>query len=85
MAHLTLRDPEWLFNQLHGLATAGVRLAMIVPALVDGRSLSHPDHDHYPIGVGGTAVDPDLPVRRAPSSAAGVDSTPHVRLVVHET
>ena len=45
VAHLTLRDPEWLEAQLGVLAAAGVRLAMVAPALVDGRPLSHPDHD----------------------------------------
>ncbi|HEX6310418.1 MAG TPA: hypothetical protein VF152_02190, partial [Acidimicrobiia bacterium] len=45
VGHLTLRDPEWLLGQLTQLADAGVRLAMIAPALVDGRPLSHPDHD----------------------------------------
>ena len=45
VAHLTLRDPAWLDAQLAELARAGVRLAMIAPSLVDGRPLSHPDHD----------------------------------------
>jgi len=45
VAHLTLRDPVWLEAQLTLLASAGVRLAMIAPAAVDGRPLSHPDHD----------------------------------------
>ena len=45
VAHLTLRDPDWLLGQLQGLEGAGVRLAMIAPAPVDGRPLSHPDHD----------------------------------------
>jgi predicted TIM-barrel fold metal-dependent hydrolase len=45
VAHLTLRDPAWLENQLALLSSAGVRLAMIAPAAVDGRPLSHPDHD----------------------------------------
>jgi predicted TIM-barrel fold metal-dependent hydrolase len=45
VAHLTLRDPAWLESQLAELASAGVRLAMIAPAAVDGRPLSHPDHD----------------------------------------
>jgi predicted TIM-barrel fold metal-dependent hydrolase len=45
VAHLTLRDPEWLVGQLAELSAAGVRLAMIAPAAVDGRPLSHPDHD----------------------------------------
>jgi predicted TIM-barrel fold metal-dependent hydrolase len=45
VAHLTLRDPEWLLGQLHDLDRAGVRMAMIAPALVDGRPLSHPDNE----------------------------------------
>jgi predicted TIM-barrel fold metal-dependent hydrolase len=43
VAHLTLRDPAWLEAQLAALAKAGVRLAMLAPALVDGKPLSHPD------------------------------------------
>ena len=42
VAHLTLRDPVWLEAQLARLAAAGVRAAMIAPALVDGKPLSHP-------------------------------------------
>jgi predicted TIM-barrel fold metal-dependent hydrolase len=45
VAHLTLRDPDWLEAQLTSLSSAGVRLGMIAPAAVDGRPLSHPDHD----------------------------------------
>lgn len=45
VAHLTLRDARWLDEELASLESAGVRLAMIAPALVDGRPLSHPDHD----------------------------------------
>lgn len=45
VAHLTLRDPDWLEAQLTGLSAAGVHLGMIAPAAVDGRPLSHPDHD----------------------------------------
>lgn len=45
VAHLTLRDPQWLERQLEELSAAGVRLGMIAPASVDGRPLSHPDHD----------------------------------------
>ncbi|HEX2381177.1 MAG TPA: amidohydrolase family protein [Acidimicrobiales bacterium] len=45
VAHLTLRDPEWLTRELRALADAGVRVAMIAPAPVDGRPLSDPDHD----------------------------------------
>ena len=45
VAHLTLRDPDWLRAELAALSSAGVALAMIAPAAVDGRPLSHPDHD----------------------------------------
>src|SRR5213593_1276492 len=45
VAHLTLRDLDWLDRELGVLAAAGLRLAMIAPALVDGRPLSHPDLD----------------------------------------
>jgi predicted TIM-barrel fold metal-dependent hydrolase len=45
VAHLTLRDPEWLEAELAVLSAGGVRLGMIAPAAVDGRPLSHPDHD----------------------------------------
>jgi hypothetical protein len=45
VAHLTLRDLDFLETQLAMLADGGVRLAMIGPGLVDGRPLSHPDHD----------------------------------------
>jgi predicted TIM-barrel fold metal-dependent hydrolase len=45
VAHLTLRDPEWIEAQLATLAAAGVKLAMIAPAPVDGRSLADPAHD----------------------------------------
>jgi predicted TIM-barrel fold metal-dependent hydrolase len=45
VAHLTLRDPEWLETQLSELSAAGVHLGMIAPSAVDGRPLSHSDHD----------------------------------------
>lgn len=45
VAHLTLRDPLWLDQQLRSLASAGVRLAMVAAAPVDGKPLSHPDLD----------------------------------------
>jgi predicted TIM-barrel fold metal-dependent hydrolase len=45
VAHLTLRDAAWCEAQLASLSAAGVDLAMIAPAAVDGRPLSHPDHE----------------------------------------
>jgi predicted TIM-barrel fold metal-dependent hydrolase len=45
VAHLTLRDPDWVDEELDRLAGSDVRTAMVAPALVDGRPLSHPDLD----------------------------------------
>jgi predicted TIM-barrel fold metal-dependent hydrolase len=45
VAHLSLRDLGWAEAQLQTLSAAGVRTAMIAPALVDGKPLSHPDLD----------------------------------------
>jgi hypothetical protein len=45
VGHLSLLDLDWLDTELAALAAAGVKTAMIAPALVDGRPLSHPDHD----------------------------------------
>jgi predicted TIM-barrel fold metal-dependent hydrolase len=45
VGHVTLRDVEWLRSELQQLVRGGVRLAMVAPALVDGKRLSHPDLD----------------------------------------
>jgi hypothetical protein len=45
VAHITLRDEQWLRAELARLERDNVQLAMMAPALVDGRPLSHPDHD----------------------------------------
>lgn len=45
VAHCTLRDEAWLLAELARLERDGIRLAMVAPALVDGRALSHPEHD----------------------------------------
>jgi predicted TIM-barrel fold metal-dependent hydrolase len=45
VAHVTLRDERWLLAELARLERDGVRLAMVAPALVDGRPLSHADHE----------------------------------------
>jgi predicted TIM-barrel fold metal-dependent hydrolase len=45
VAHVSLRDLDWLDQELATLSSAGVRMAMTAPALVDGRPLSHPDLD----------------------------------------
>lgn len=45
VAHVSLADPDWLEGELARAARDGVRLAMVAPALVDGRPLSDPAHD----------------------------------------
>ena len=40
--HLHLGGLDWLGAELGAAASAGLRLAMIAPALVDGVPLSHP-------------------------------------------
>jgi predicted TIM-barrel fold metal-dependent hydrolase len=45
VAHLTLRDLDWLEDQLGMLAGGGVRTAMVGAVTVDGKPLSHPDLD----------------------------------------
>jgi predicted TIM-barrel fold metal-dependent hydrolase len=42
---MTLRDPDWVHAELRSLEGAGIRLAMVAPAPVDGKALSHPDLD----------------------------------------
>ena len=45
VGHLTLRDPDWLNAELQTLSRADIHLAMIGAGAVDGRELSHPDHE----------------------------------------
>jgi predicted TIM-barrel fold metal-dependent hydrolase len=45
VGHVSLRDLDHLDTELASLEAAGVKTAMIAPALVDGRPLSHPDLD----------------------------------------
>ena len=58
VAHLTLRDLDWLERELRALEAARVRLAMIAPALVDGRPLSHPNLDRVWAAFVGHGVAP---------------------------
>jgi predicted TIM-barrel fold metal-dependent hydrolase len=66
VAHLSLRDPAWLETQLRDLGRAGVRLAMIAPALVDGRPLSHRDHDRMWAAFCDTGISPVFHVAEQP-------------------
>jgi predicted TIM-barrel fold metal-dependent hydrolase len=45
VAHLVLHDPVWAVEEIRRLSGDGVRLAMIAPAPVDGKALSHADFD----------------------------------------
>ena len=66
VAHVTLRDPVWLERELHALAAAGIRLAMIAPALVDGRRLSHPDHERAWAAFADLGIAPVFHVAQVP-------------------
>ncbi len=45
VAHVLLHDPDWAVEEIKRVRADGVRLAMIAPAPVDGKPLSHPDFD----------------------------------------
>lgn len=45
VAHVTLRDPDWLRAELRALADSGVKAAMVAPAPVEGRALGDPALD----------------------------------------
>jgi len=42
VAHVSLRDLDWLDSQLTALSSAGVRMALMAPALVAGRCRTRP-------------------------------------------
>jgi len=45
VAHVLLHDPAWAVEEIRRVRADGLRLAMIAPAPVDGKPLSHPDFD----------------------------------------
>lgn len=47
VGHVTLQGDsiDWLAAQLRTLSDGGIRLAMFSPMLVNGKRMSHPDHD----------------------------------------
>jgi predicted TIM-barrel fold metal-dependent hydrolase len=45
VGHLLLHDPDWAVAEIATLRAGGVRLAMVAPAPVGGKPLSHPDFD----------------------------------------
>lgn len=66
VGHVSLRDLDWLDAELRTLAAAGVRTAMVAPALVDGRPLSHPDLDRAWRGFGEHGIAPVFHVADQP-------------------
>jgi predicted TIM-barrel fold metal-dependent hydrolase len=45
VSHVLLHDPAWAVEEIRRVRADGLRLAMIAPAPVDGKPLSHPDFD----------------------------------------
>ncbi len=45
VAHVLLHDPAWAVEEIRRVRAEGIRLAMIAPAPVDGKPLSHADFD----------------------------------------
>jgi len=45
VAHMMLHDPEWAVEEIARVRAEGVRMAMIAPAPVDGKPLSHAAFD----------------------------------------
>jgi len=45
VSHIVLHDPSWAVEEIARVAAAGVRLAMVAPAPVDAKPLSHRDFD----------------------------------------
>jgi predicted TIM-barrel fold metal-dependent hydrolase len=78
VGHLTLRDIDWFETEVPRLAAGGVRAAMIAPALVDGRRLSHPDHERawQVLSAEGVAVVFHIAQYRPPFDDAWNDGDP---------
>jgi predicted TIM-barrel fold metal-dependent hydrolase len=70
VAHVTLRDPDWLEAQLAALGAADVRMAMVGATPVDGRPLSHPDHDRLWAAFAAHGVTPTFHVGEQQRAAA---------------
>ncbi len=45
VAHVLLHDPAWAVEEIRRVRADGIRLAMVAPAPVNGKPLSHPDFD----------------------------------------
>jgi len=70
VAHVTLRDPAWLEAQLAALGAADVRMAMVGATPVDGKPLSHPDHERLWAAFAEHGVTPTFHVGEQQRAAA---------------
>ena len=76
VAHVLLHDPAWAVEEIRRVRAEGVRLAMIAPAPVDGKPLSHADFDPVWAAFSDEGVAPVFHVSEfesplAPGLAAG--------------
>src|SRR5256714_783323 len=78
VAHLSLRDLDWLDQQLATLEAGGIPPAVIPPAPVAGEPPRHPHPDPAWDPLVRHRVTPALPPRRGPAPAA-----PRLRAHVH--
>jgi predicted TIM-barrel fold metal-dependent hydrolase len=58
VAHVLLHDPAWAVAEIARVRAEGARLAMVAPAPVDGKPLSHPDFDPVWAAFGDHGVAP---------------------------
>ena len=58
VAHVMLHDPAWAVEEIERVRAEGIRLAMIAPAPVNGKPLSHPDLDPVWAAFSSTGVAP---------------------------
>ena len=58
VAHVLLHDPAWAVEEIRRVRASGIRLAMVAPAPVDGKPLSHHDFDPVWAAFGDHGVAP---------------------------
>lgn len=73
--HVSLRggDLSWLESQLNLLAKGGVRAALVSYGLVDGRRMSHPDHDRAWKAFVDHGITPIFHIQDGDVRASGLD------------
>jgi predicted TIM-barrel fold metal-dependent hydrolase len=58
VAHVLLHDPDWAVEEIRRVRAAGLRLAMVAPAPVDGKPLCHADFDRVWAAFSSESVAP---------------------------